>query len=535
MLDTQDIDLTLPSLVSSGRGAYKNKNRELVLTIVFHPDTSRIGQRAIVTRQKGTTPFVLGRYSPSFCRLGDQEAYALDDRHVSRRALQLIYEDKILTVRRFEGASRCRFGEKELTASVELDVDQLAEGIPLLLGHSIVLMLRMDTAPSAAACDADGGDVLRGSSASTARVREQITRAASGDMDVLILGETGTGKELVATAIHQSSRRSNSPLVSVNMAAIPTDLATAALFGSARGAYTGADKSNTGYFEQAEGGTLFLDEIGEASTQVQPQLLRALQQREIQAVGGEIKKVELRIISATDALLDDEAVDFKAALRYRLAACEIVMPPLREHPEDIGELLIYFLKNSAAATDRDHCLPCSDSPAIDIAIWAGFFFKLVCYRWPGNVREVANVSQQAVLACDIGDGLNDGLSDALQSILARHASHPSPKGALRRSKAEPDAQRRSLHDVDDEAFHAAMAANGFEIILVARQLQVSRAAVYRRIEATQHYRLVNAIDQSELQDVLASHDGDSVVAASELRVSHNSLRKRLQKLTVEWH
>ncbi len=129
-------------------------------------------------------------------------------------------------------------------------------------------------------------------------------------------------------------------------------------------------------------------------------MLRALQQREIQAVGGAIRRVDVRVISATDAVLEGESCDFKAALRHRLGACEIVLPPLREHPEDIGELLLYFLRRSAAEIGRTALLPHAQSPATDIAAWAVLFFSFLCYRWPGNVRELANFAQQVVLASE---------------------------------------------------------------------------------------------------------------------------------------
>ena len=152
---------------------------------------------------------------------------------------------------------------------------------------------------------------------------------------VLTQGDTSYPLELSWTALPEGGAKA--------LCSLPTDLAPAALFGSARGAFTGADKAAPGYFDQAQGGSLFLDEIGDTSADVQPLLLRALQQREIQAVGGPIRRVDVRVISATDAALEGVGCDFKAALRHRLGAIEILLPPLREHPEDVGELLLHFL------------------------------------------------------------------------------------------------------------------------------------------------------------------------------------------------
>ncbi len=463
---------------------------------------------------------VLGRYGPAFSGLDGGNPLPLADPHISRSALQFTVRGKRLTISRCEASSRCRVGASELRESVDLEWEQLRTGVPLLLGHSIVLLLRLGHSSAPAATGSDGDHPLRGSSTCMALIREQVARAAASDLDVLIRGATGTGKELVATAIHRASRRAAAPLVSVNMAAIPGELAAAALFGSARGAFTGADRTVPGYFEQAQGGTLFLDEIGDASAEVQPQLLRALQQREIQAVGGAIRRVDVRVVSATDATLDGDSSDFKAALRHRLGACEILLPPLCEHPEDIGELLLHFLHRSAAEIGRTAMLPHAQSPATDIAAWAVLFFSFLCYHWPGNVRELANFAQQIVLASEQTPILNDNLQAALAMVCG---NAPAAAG---------HSPRRKMQDISDDLFDQAMVSNGCEPLRVARQLGVSRAAVYRRIEVSPHYRLASEIPSDELQCVLTEHGGDSVAVARHLRVSINSLRSQLRKLPV---
>ena len=328
MPDETDTDLTLPSVVaalSAGYGA-----EEVVLSIVFHPDTSRIGDWVVVPQQHRERhppgrPWVLGRSRPVFSTRRGTRAGPLDDPHISRHALQVALAGRQLVMQRPAGASRCRVDGRELSAAVTLDEDRLRAGVPLLLGHAVVLLVRL-TGQRPPATPGDGDLLLRGSSASMARVRRYAAQAAATDLDVLILGETGTGKELVAATIHAGSARAQGPLVTVNMAAIPPELAAAALFGSARGAFTGATRAGIGYFEQAQGGTLFLDEIGDTPPDIQPLLLRALQQREIQAVGGAVQRVDVRVISATDADLQADGSDFKAALRHRLAVCEIQLP-----------------------------------------------------------------------------------------------------------------------------------------------------------------------------------------------------------------
>ena len=515
MLTPTDSDVTLPSIIASMANQYGGQ--ELVLTIVFHPDTCRIGQRAVVPQQSGNAPWILGRRSPDFHGADGQSPAPLNDPYVSRRALQFTLKGKRLVIHRFRAASRCRLGAAELYETEEVDWQRLRTGLPLLLGHSIVLLLRVAHRCELSAPAAGKNSPLRGGSACMAAVREQVARAADSDLDVLIRGETGTGKELVASAIHCASRRAHHPMVSVNMAAIPSELAPSALFGSARGAFTGANQAVAGYFEQAQGGTLFLDEIGDAALEVQPQLLRALQEREIQAVGGPIRRVDVRIISATDAPLDSQGSDFKAALRHRLGACEILLPPLREHPEDIGELLLYFLRSSAGEEGRHDLLPDAHSAAPDIAAWAVLFLAFLSYQWPGNVRELANYARQVVLSSERTPVMNDTLRSAM-------LAPGSPSTFCGRVK------RRSMQEVDEETFNQAMDSNNFEVLKVAQQLAVSRAAVYRRIEASPRYCLASEIPPQQLQHLMDKHAGDSASIARELRVSHKSLRNRLRKL-----
>jgi len=517
-----DADLTWPSIISSLASKYAAQ--DIVLTIIFHPDTSRIGHRTVLPRQTGNGPTILGRYGPAFSGPDGQDPLPLDDRHISRSALQfIIVQGKRLTISRMEKSSRCRVGSGELHDSVELEWEQLRTGIPLLLSHRIVLLLRLGHSRVSATTGTGCDTLLRGSSTWMAGIREQVVRVAESDLDVLVRGETGTGKELVAAAIHHASRRSAAPMVSVNMAAIPGDLAAAALFGSARGAFTGADRTLPGYFEQAQGGTLFLDEIGDTSAQVQPQLLRALQQREIQAVGGVIRRVDVRVISATDAALEGENCDFKLALRHRLGACEILLPPLREHPEDIGELLLYFLQESAAGIGRSELLPHAQSSAINTAAWAVLFFNFLCYRWPGNVRELANFAQQVVLASEQVPTLNENL----QAALVRPPGNPFA--------APAQLPPRKMQDISEELFDQTMVGNGCEPLRVARQLGVSRTAVYRRIAESRAFRLASEIPSDELQRVLTAHGDDSVAVARQLRVSINSLRVQLRKFRTGRH
>jgi len=526
-------DATLPSVVAALEGTYDVK--QLILTIVFHPDLTRIAEQAVVHKNTIESPFVLGRRYPLFqCAYGE-EPRALSDPHISRRALQFDYNGKQLTLRRFADASRVRLQDEEILEEATFSREQLEKGVPLMLSHCVVLLARMgkpfpraDSRSRVAenqreATREAGKDLLLGHSTEMRALRRQISEVAATDVDVLVQGETGAGKELVAAALHRASARSDGPMVNVNMAAIPSELAAAALFGNARGAYTGADRANPGYFLEAQGGSLFLDEVGDTSVTVQPQLLRALQQREIQAVGGPLQQVDVRVISATDALLDTPSSDFRTALRHRLGAFEVEVPALRDHPEDIGELLRYFLRQAIEQTGSTTVLPHAQSSSPEIAGWANLFFLFQCYRWPGNVRQLSNYAQQIVISSEHSPQLPPSLRAALSTPRSQeeHKKPPLPK--------------RKMSDINESTFRSAMEVNQFEVKRVAAELEVSRGAVYRRIESSTYFRLAHEIPHSELSLVLSESGGDSLTASIALKVSATSLRSRLRELDLVWH
>jgi DNA-binding NtrC family response regulator len=505
-------DTTLPSVSAVTPGNYREE--ALVLTLAFHPDGDRIGESAVLRGR--TNSWTLGRLAPDFHPSSACGGRPLQDLHVSRRALQLQRRDSVLEVTRLPDASRCRLDGRELTDdTIELSREQLLAGVPVMLGHSVVLLLRLGTPAEECEIEIEDGGDLVGRSAYMASLREQIRRVAGSDLDVLIRGETGTGKELVAQAIHRASGRAGQPLVTVNMAAIPTGLAAAALFGSARGAYTGSDRASEGYFQQAAGGSLFLDEVGDTDPEIQPQLLRALQQREIQPVGGRVKRVELRVISATDGALEGEGCDFKSALRHRLGAGEVHLRPLRDHPEDIGELLWHFLSGDPSCRDK---LPASDSEPGTVAAWAELFHRCLFHDWPGNVRELQNCARQAAL----------GGTDS--PVIPSAVNAPGQ----RENAGESRGAERNLRDIGDAEFDRTMESLDFEVAAVSRRLQVSRQAIYRRIADTPHHRLATQVPSDELQAALADHGGDAAATARQLRVSASGLRARLRNSGLEW-
>jgi PAS domain S-box-containing protein len=261
-----------------------------------------------------------------------------------------------------------------------------------------------------------------GTSPALATVLSRISKVAGTDSTVLVTGETGTGKELVARAIHRRSRRSSRAFVAVNCAAIPRELIASELFGHEKGAFTGAIQRRPGRFELADGGTLFLDEVGELSPEVQVALLRVLQEREFERVGGTQRvRVDVRVIAATNRDLVTAIEDgrFRADLFYRLNVFPLDVPPLRERHEDIPLLVRYFIDRYAR-----------DSGKAIRRVNRRTLARLQSYWWPGNVRELQNVTERSVIVCDTDEFTVDeswlstkhsvGSRRKLSSALAAH-------------------------------------------------------------------------------------------------------------------
>lgn len=492
-----------------------NVEPHLLLTVIFHPRPSLIGASAIVPRRLQRNPFRVGRYSPDFDVPRVKVKKPLASPYVSRHALTVFFKGETLQVHRAEGACRCRIGGQEMEGPLAIASEQLKAGVPIQLAHDIVLLLRFTSASPQPGNDLKG---LEGHSAYMQDLRARVEQVARSDHDVLVLGETGTGKELVAEAIHQGSARSGAPLITVNMAAIPPSLAAAELFGAVKGAYTGATGDKEGYFRSAQSGCLFLDEVGDTPAEIQPQLLRAIQQREVQVVGGATEHPDIRVISATDAAVEDSDSGFKAALRHRLGALEVHLAALREHPEDIGTLAIFFFSQALAKEGREGLIPDVETDAREVAAWARLFYDFLCYHWPGNIRQLRNVCQQLVVASEtclvVPDNIQVTLSEHTQSSVAL-------------SSAEAQS-RRQMDEVSAQEFAVAMYANNHEAAATARDLGVSRQAVYRRIEATVEYRLAQDLAEEEVQRVIKEHCGDECAAALAMKVSLSGLRVRLR-------
>jgi Nif-specific regulatory protein len=253
---------------------------------------------------------------------------------------------------------------------------------------------------------ADGcADTLIGESRAMSRVTEFVGRVAKSDSTVLIRGESGTGKELVARAIHANSLRPSKPFVAINCAAIPETLLESELFGHEKGAFTGAAAAKKGKFETAEDGTLLLDEIGEMAPLLQAKLLRVLQQREFERLGGtRLLPFNARVIAATNKNLEQaiKAGEFRQDLYYRLNVVSVSLPPLREHREDIPTLALHFANRFAAKSKRGFKGISAEARSL-----------LMQYSWPGNIRELENAIEHAIVLGLTDEILPEDLPEAL--------------------------------------------------------------------------------------------------------------------------
>jgi PAS domain S-box-containing protein len=295
-----------------------------------------------------------------------------------------------------------------------------------------------------------------GHSRALAEVLDQVRLVAGTDSSVLILGETGTGKELIARAIHSSSSRKSRPLIKVNCSALPTGLIESELFGHEKGAFTGATEKRIGRFELANGGTIFLDEIGEVSAEVQLKLLRVLQEREFERLGGrETIRVDVRVIAATNRDLGRAVLEgaLREDLYYRLSVFPLRVPPLRERTDDIPLLVHYFVGRHATRIGRR----ISRVPKAAME-------RLVAYPWPGNVRELENVIERAVILSRGPDLEVEGLHAPLERADGSNGAHQTPEQPQRRvSDGAPIEGTQSLEEIDRAHIVEVLQRTGWKI------------------------------------------------------------------------
>ena len=329
-----------------------------------------------------------------------------------------------------------------------------------------------------------------GNSATMQEVYKTIGKVAGSDITVLIQGESGTGKELIARAIHFNSSRLGKPFVAINCAAIPKDLLESELFGSERGAFTGATERKIGKFEQANNGTIFLDEIGDMPLDLQAKILRVLQEQEITRIGGTQNiSVDVRVVAATNQELQERVRnrEFREDLYYRLNVVPINLAPLRERSEDIPALVEYFLERACAELEVPTKQCASES------------LGLLCnYAWPGNVRELENTIKRAVILS--GDPILttadfSGLTNRQETI------HAAP-------------QEQSLESLVEMKLRSSM--NGIE--------KLDKGDIYDRV--------LEQVERPLIRFTLEKTRGNQVRAADILGINRNTLRKKISELGI---
>jgi DNA-binding NtrC family response regulator len=308
----------------------------------------------------------------------------------------------------------------------------------------------------------EGAPRLVGTSAGIEKVRTLVTKVAPTQSTVLILGETGTGKELVARAVHEQSSRAEMPFVAVNCGALPETLIESELFGHRKGSFTGADEHRVGLFEVAHGGTIFLDEIGELPKAMQAKLLRVLESREIRRVGeNKSITVDVRVVCATHRDLHEMVAegDFREDLVYRINTFEIYLPPLRDRLEDIGEIAAHLLNRFRPKTG-----PGGPAMTLD-AIEA-----LKSHVWPGNVRELANAIEHATILCDNGPISAEHLPAQLgrRQLTGAAANRPGPI---------------TLRDLEMQAIYQSLERHGGNKPRAAEELGISLKTLYNKLNA----------------------------------------------------
>jgi DNA-binding NtrC family response regulator len=311
-----------------------------------------------------------------------------------------------------------------------------------------------------------GFENLIGAGAGMRKVFETIKKVAETDLSVLIRGDSGTGKELVARALHNTSNRRNRPFVAVNCAAISRELVESELFGHEKGSFTGADSRRQGRFEAADGGTIFLDEIGDMAPETQAKVLRVLQEKTLERVGStQLVEVDVRVVSAThrDLEAEVEARRFREDLYYRLKVVEVELPALRERSEDIPALCQRFLDQVSERLERDRKSLSAEALA-----------SLARYPWPGNVRELRNVLEQAAVLApgeiiEVADLNLPGVDATVSGALS---FSDLPFG---------EAKKRAVEDFERDFLLAALRQNGGNVSRTAQTIGMVRQSLQQKI------------------------------------------------------
>ncbi len=487
-------DTLPPQFASSRRSA--GIQPQLCLVIMWHGDRNMIG-RFVPFSDDLKRLIRISRFFPEFRDQENTDAIPLSDPHVSRNPVTIEQlNTKEFRITPAESRMTVQVNGVRIRSAVTTSLSDQNGLVTVTLSNYVVLGLCDLPARQIAAAH----NSILGISCEINQCRNLIGRFAATDLPVMLMGETGTGKELAATDIHANSERNTGPLVTVNMAAIPQELAVTELFGAKKGAFTGSTRDRRGFFQKAENGTLFCDEIGDTPRLVQPMLLRALEDGCIQILGQDATtKINVRFIAATDRPVDLDAGEYRFSkpLYHRFSAAHIKMPTLRDRKIDIPLLILHFLDENTVSEHFPHT-----------DIDAKQFTDLLAYSWPGNVRELKN----AINAIVLGEAPNL-IQDARPSSSGRSATRD---------------QYRSPSSVADDELITALNQADWLIKPAAESLSISRTSCYELIKKCPTIRSAEDVPLEEMQLVMAEHPGDLAKWSSVLQVPQEALRKHLR-------
>jgi len=379
----------------------------------------------------------------------------LDDPAVSREHLLVEVLEHRVRLRDLQSTNGTFLHDSRFEGAVEV-----AEGAVVRLGKTELQLVAAEAPGPLAPSEATSFGELRGRSLSMRRLFALLERIGPAEAPVLIAGETGTGKELCAEALHAHSARADKPFVVVDLAAVQPSLIESELFGHVRGAFTGAVVDRAGAFERADGGTLLLDEVGELGAELQPRLLRALERGQVKRVGAnDYKTVNVRVIAAThrDLLAMARENRFREDLYHRLAVLHVRLPPLRERREDIAELVEHFLARLGKTE----------------ALGPQTLARLVAHDWPGNVRELRNVVERAV-------SLSSGDAEVAPELLA--LPEETRSGGTANGLPFKEAKDRLVEAFEREYLEGLLARCGGNVSRAAREAGIDRVYLHRLLK-----------------------------------------------------
>lgn len=526
------------------------------LTLLYHPDHSRIGAQFRWPTDPGIEVAV-SRLHPEFTSADGGPPLPLETAAVSRSPLFLKNTKQGVLLRAADSRAIYTINGRPGVAEESIPTRFIRRGALLGLGSSVCFMLHPSNGPVRPGIYPG----LIGVSDEIERVRQQIDQLRRVDLPILITGESGSGKELIARAIHQSGLRAGKPLLTVNMAAFPSTMAAAELFGHARGAYTGATEARPGLIRQADGGTLLLDEIGEASTEVQALLLRVLESGEIQPMGLTPVKTDVHIIAATDANLLSlvRTGAFRHALFHRLSVTSLHVPALRDRLMDVPLIFVNFLREALARLGALHQL----EPGAGAWLHRRDILALLRHSWPGNVRELRNVAHHTAVHSHglahaalppwlLNRLMEFAPSDGSTHIGDSHLSvvphlvpekqprdfgfplldtpsptHPGESGnsALLSSRTVMPPARPS--QITEDALARKLEANGWSIQSTADDLNISKKSLYSLMRRY-GIRTAGSLSDDEIRQAIGAENTRNVSRlAARLKVSKRGLKIRM--------